>query len=311
MITLNYALDTYLSMRRTLGFKLDYDETLLKEFLRFLDDHGAEYITIDLALQWAIQPQNAQPAYWIHRLSIVRLFAQYHSALDHRTEVPPVGLIPGKYHRRAPYIYNDTEISQLIDAAGHLPSPNGLRAATYSTLFGLLAVTGMRIREPISLDLKDVNLKKGILTILHTKFRKSRLVPIHPSTQEVLFKYRKLRDEIFPHTLSQSFFLSEKGLSLTHWSVRSTFVKVSHEIGLRKTGDSYGPRVIDFRHTFAVKTLLKWYKDGFDVECQMPKLSTYLGHKHVNDTYWYISAVPELLNLAMIRLNKVEGGLLK
>ena len=258
-----------------------------------------------------MEPRHAQPAYWVRRLSMVRLFAQYHSTLDHRTEVPPEGFISGKYHRTTPYIYNDTEISKLINTANSLPSPNGLRAATYTTLFGLLTVTGMRILEPISLGIKDVDLKQGILTIKHTKFRKSRLLPIHPSTQEVLIKYRKLRDEIFPHTPSKSFFISDNGISLTPWSVRYTFVKISHEIGLRKKGDSYGPRILDFRHTFAVKTILKWYKDGFDVECQMPKLSTYLGHQHVNDTYWYISAVPELLNLAMMRLDKIEGGLVK
>jgi integrase len=309
MIHIKDALDKYLRLRRGLGFKLQDEETLLPQFLQFLYERGVPYITTTLALQWATQPQNCLPAYWRSRLSMVRQFARFHSTLDNRTEVSPTGLLPFIYRRKNPYIYKDAEISSLIEAATHLPSPSGLRSATYSTLFGLLAVTGMRISEPIALDIHDVDLIRGILTIRDTKFTKSRLLPLHPSTCEALIKYTKFRDEIAPITASQSFFISEKGSRLTHYSVRYTFVKISHEIGLRKPGEHHGPRLHDIRHTFAVKTLLKWYKEGVDVESHIPELATYLGHTHINDTYWYLSAVPELLNLAMMRLDKIQGRL--
>lgn len=184
-----------------------------------------------------------------------------------------------------------------------------MRAATYATVFGLIAATGMRISEPIALDREDVNLTRGILTIRRTKFGKSRLIPVHSSTIDKLIKYNKLKSHIFPRPNSSSFFLSERGIRLTHWSARHTFIKLSREIALREQCDSHGPRLHDLRHTFAVKTLIKWYRSGVDVERHLPELAAYLGHKHVNDTYWYISAVPELLRFATIRLDTIQGGL--
>jgi integrase/recombinase XerD len=190
----------------------------------------------------------------------------------------------------------------LIEAARLLPSPRGLRASTYATLFGLLAVTGMRMSEPIALDRGDVDLTRGILTVRRTKFGKSRIVPIHASTQQELRQYLDLRDRLHPLVQTRSFFISERGDRLTEWSVRWTLVRLSHRIGLRGPGDSHGPRLHDLRHGFAVETLLRWYRAGVDVEKHLPELSTYLGHVHVADTYWYISAVPELLQLATLRL---------
>jgi site-specific recombinase XerD len=308
MNDLHAALDEYLTVRRTLGFKLRDEGTALPKFLHFLEKKGASYITTDLALQWATQPQNVLPSHWARRLTMVRIFAQFRSAVDRRTEIPPQGLLPYRYRRKTPYIYDDEEISRLLKAAIHLQSATALRALTYTTLFGLIASTGMRISEPIALDCKDVDLTQAILTIRCSRFGKTRLVPIHSSTVDKLEEYSRLRSRIFIRPKSPSFFVSERGTRLTHWSVRYTFVKLSHEIGLRAPHDSHGPRVHDMRHTFAVKTLLRWYQTGVDVERHIPKLATYLGHTHVNDTYWYISAVPELLSLATMRLDTIEGG---
>jgi len=310
MSELYTALQKYLTIRRQLGFKLRKEGTILPNFVFFLEQEGASFITRDLALRWAMQPADVHPAWWAKRLSIVRRFAQYQSAADPRTEVPPQGLLPHKYHRKAPHIYSDEEIKQLREAAKELPSKNGLRPHTYSTLFGLLAVTGMRMNECISLQCKDVDLTQGILTIVQTKFGKSRLLPLHPSVQYVLQQYECVRNRICPNPRDPNFFLSDSGIRLTGYIVRHTFIKVSRQIGLRGPIDSHGPRLHDLRHGFAVQTLLKWYRDGLDVELEIPKLATYLGHTHVSDTYWYLSAIPELMQLAIKRLNNLEGGTL-
>ncbi len=302
MSQLRTALKDYLTIRRQLGYKLHDEGSLLPKFVRFMKQQGASFITRDLALSWAMQPKNVLPAWWAKRLSMVRGFAQYLSAGDTRTQIPPQGLLPYRYRRRSPYIYRDEQIKQLIEAAQQLPSPIGLRPYTYSTLFGLIAVTGMRMGESIRLKCEDANFKNGILTINDTKFGKSRLVPIHPSTQRALEQYECQRNQIYPNPLDPNFFISDQGTRLTGCIARYTFVKLSRQIGLRAVSDSHGPRLHDFRHTFAVRTILNWYRSGVDVERQIPKLATYLGHTHVSDTYWYLSAVPELMQLAAKRL---------
>lgn len=309
MTELRKALEEYLAVRRALGFKLIDAGYLLPDFLSFLGRQGASHITTELALRWARQPVNVQPAHWGARLGIVRGFARYHAATDPLTEIPPQGLLPDRYKRKPPYIYSDSEIVRLIKVAKRLPSAAGLRPWTYSTLLGLLAVTGMRISEPIALDREDVDLTRGVLTVRQTKFGKSRLVPIHPSTQRVLRSYSRRRDLIHAQRKTPSFFLSDRGTRLTHWNVRWTFVRLSHQIGLRGPSDRFGPRLHDLRHRFAVQTLLGWYRAGAHVERHLPELATYLGHGHVTDTYWYLSAVPELLRLAAMRLEPTQGGL--
>lgn len=308
MSALQAALDEYLDVRRTLGFKLLEEGTALPKFLCFLEKENAPFITTALAVQWATLPENVLPVHWARRLAMVRAFARFLSSLDPKTEIPPQGLLPHRYHRKPPYIYDDGEIARLLQASNHLQSTTGLRAATYSTIFGLLAVTGMRISEPIALDRYDVDLAQGILTVRQTKFGKSRLIPIHSSTVDKLKEYSRQRDRLFSNLKSPSFFVSEKGARLTQWAVSWTFVKLSREIGLRAPGDKHGPRLHDLRHTLAVKTLLKWYQTDIDVERHLPELATYLGHTHVNDTYWYISAVPELVRLASLRLDRPLGG---
>ncbi len=308
MTSIGKAVEEYLAMRRALGFKLRLPGGMLRDFASYLKHEGASHITTDLALRWAKQAAEAQPAQWANRLGVARRFAQYLSASDPLTEIPPHGLLPHRYRRKQPYIYSDAEIRRLLRAARCLPSTTGLRAKSYSTLIGLLAVTGMRISEAVGLDDQDVDLAEGVLTITRTKFGKSRLVPAHPSTLRALRQYVRMRDRLCPPRSSGSFFVSERGHRLTDCTARWTFNKLSRETGLRGPTDRRGPRLHDFRHRLAVKTLVRWYRRGVDVEGRLPALSTYLGHAHVTDTYWYLTAVPELLRLAADRLEGPGGS---
>lgn len=308
MSVLSSAVDEYLTLRRTLGFKLAAVGHDLQQFVGFAESEGAEWVTTDVALRWATQSAKASPAHWARRLGIVRQFAQYCSALDPRTEIPPPDLLPYHYVRQSPSLYRDEEIAALIEAAARLPSPTGLRAATYASLFGLMAVTGMRIGEPIGLDRADVDLEQGSLSIRGGKFGKSRWLPLHPTATAQLARYAKRRDNLYPTPSTPSFFLSEQGARLTTWSVRATFVKLSHQIGLRAPEDHHGPRLHDLRHRFAIQTLLRWYRCGANVQQRLPQLAAYLGHAHVSDTYWYLSATPELLALAARRLEPDRPG---
>jgi integrase/recombinase XerD len=308
---LRKSLEEYLRIRRKLGFRLQEPGKLLHDFVVFIEKEGESFITTELALRWATQAIDCQPARSAARLGIVRRFAQYQNVIDPRTEIPSRELLPYRYYRRPPYIYTNDEIMRLIRAAEQLQSPLGLRAATYSTVFGTFAVTGMRISELVNLDRKDVDLMHGILTVHRTKFGKSRLVPIHPTSQKSLQEYDTLRRKIFPKPVTESFFISEQSTRLTVWTVRSTFVKLSRKVGLRGPHDSYGPRLHDFRHSFATKTLLDWYRKGVNVDRHMSELSAYLGHAHVSDTYWYLSAVPELMQLVSMRLEQAQKGGLK
>jgi integrase/recombinase XerD len=207
-----------------------------------------------------------------------------------------------------PHIYSDAEIDEILRRTQQLPSSKKLRAKTYTTLFGLLAVTGMRANEAVGLDRSDVNLDLGILHIRRTKFGKSRYVPIHPSTADALKNYTETRDHLFRASFTPAFFISERGSRITDCMARYTFAKLSQQLGLRSSskGHGRGPRLHDMRHRFAARTLINWYHDGVDVERELPKLATYLGHVHVNDTYWYLEAVPELLQLVTDRLIERE-----
>ena len=303
-------LNDYLSLRLAMGFKLSEAQRLLPHFIDFLEHQKVEFITTELAVKWATESHTVQPAEWAKRLSIVRVFSRFCSPHDPRTEIPPIGLLPFRPHRASPYIYSDTEIMELLQAAGQLPSPTGLRAHTYITVFGLLVVTGMRISELVQLENKDVNLDQAELTIRDTKFGKSRWLPLHSTTQHRLHQYALKRDHQYPIPYSTRFFVSEAGHRLTTCTVRDTFIKLSRKIGLRGITDSHGPRLHDFRHRFAVQTLLRWYQDGADVNQHLPELSTYLGHVKVADTYWYLTAIPELLQLAMRRSEQdLQGNL--
>ena len=310
MSKLRKSLEEYLALRRSLGYRLRSFDRPLHDFVSFVEQRGISYITTEFALQWAKQPKGVQAGHWSRRLCFVRGFAQYHSASDPRTQVPPQRLLPYRYHRKSPYLYSDRQIRQLLRGTRKLTSATGLRPYTYSTLFGLLAVTGTRVSEVISLDRDDVDLTEGLLIIRQTKFRKSRLIPIHRSTQRRLRWYARQRDRLCPCPKSSRFFVSDYGTPISKWAVRLAFLRVSRQIGLRGPTDSYGPRLHDLRHRFAVRTLLDWYRAGIDVEEHLSKLAAYLGHTHVADTYWYLTGTPELLELAAKRLGLPKGGLI-
>ena len=308
MICMRKAVKGYLKLRRSLGYKLRDHEVGLTNFVSFLERKRARHITTAIALKWATQHRGQKPAEWAKRLRFVRGFAQYFSAIDRSTEIPPPDTLPYRPSRAHPYLYSDQEILRLLKAATQIPSRNGLRPWTYYCLFGLLAVTGMRISEVLSLKCRDVDLAAGLLTIRHTKFGKSRLVPMHPSTRQTLVAYAHRRDCLFPAVGNSSFLVSDYGRPLEASAVRRIFYRLSRLIGLRGQSASHGPRLHDFRHRFAVEALLNWYHRGEDVERRLPILSTYLGHAHVTDTYWYLSACPELMNLATQRLEKRWEG---
>ena len=304
----------YLSLRRSLGFKLINAESTLQSFVAFAEKEATSYVTTDLALRWVKLSTAKEPATLADRLNIVRRFAIWRSAVDERTEVPPKNLLPYRYQRKPPYIYSDEEVEGLVGEARKLSSPKGLRAPTYATLFGLIAVTGMRISEAVSLDRQDVDLEECVLNIRESKFRKSRLVPVHVTTRDALSDYAAKRNQMFPVRQSAAFFVSERGTRVTQWAARDNFAVVSRQIGIRKKIKGKrvgcGPRLHDMRHRFAARTLVDWYRAGINVEREIHKLSTYLGHAHVNDTYWYLEAVPELLELATQKLmqEKKEAG---
>lgn len=304
MNTLTEAVKDYLCLRRSLGFRLVQAERLLHEFAAFMEHQEAPFITTERTLEWALRPAKAQPSYWAKRLTAVRLFARYRSATDPRTEVPPGGMLRSRPKRANPYLYTEDDISRLMKAATALPPPSGLRGRSYCCLLGLLAVTGMRIGEALALCSNDVDLHQGLLTIRSTKFGKSRLVPLHTSTQSALLAYARQRDTYLGHDTPGRFFVSERGRPLVAATVRRTFRGLCRQIGLHGSACSDEPRLHHFRHRFATETLLQWYRSGEDVERRLPVLSTFLGHARVSDTYWYLSARPELMHHAMRRLEQ-------
>jgi site-specific recombinase XerD len=305
------ALIQYIAVRRALGTQLREPAVTLGHFVEFLEREGAEFITIKLAIRWAQEPQNVQRATWARRLTMVRRFAAWLSVFDPRTEIPPKRILNARHRRNKPYIFTDKEIEGLMAEAARLPSPKGLRALTHVTLIGLLAATGLRPGEALALDLRDVDLQSGILAIRHTKFGKSRFVPMEGSTCAALARYVKRRNEVWGRRPVEGFLVSERGTRLGDCAVRRTFAKVSHAIGLRATAEGRrigrGPRLQDMRHTFATRKLIEWYRDGLDVGRELPKLTTYLGHVDVSHTYWYIEAVPELLHLATEQISQWGG----
>ena len=309
MKILKNAVDEYITMRRGLGYKLKYESKALSDFVAFLEREGSSHITTKLAISWAIIPKNVQRNWWAKRLSMVRNFAKYMSAINPETEIPPLDLLPCRYQRPTPHIFTNDEVVQILDAAKNLPPITGLRRWTYYYFFGLLSVTGLRLSEAINLDCKDVDLCQNILSIRDTKFNKSRLVPIHTSTSNKLKKYTQRRDTFLNKRSRNSFFVSENGKPLKVPTVLWTFRKIFKQLDLKSISGSTGPRSHSFRHTFTVETLLNWYQSGMDVEQCMPRLSTFLGHTCVTNTYWYLSAVPELLALTTALLEKREEEL--
>jgi integrase/recombinase XerD len=295
----------YLAMRRALGYKLVGEGQLLAGFVAFAEHAGATTVTTDLAVAWTNQTAGAGAAYRARRMRVVRSFARHLQALEPDTEVPPADLFPAGKHRPTPYVYTDADIAGLMTAARQLAPP--LRAATFETLIGLLATTGMRIGEAMALDRHDIDWPNQRLTVRDSKYGKSRELLLHPSTIDALAAYATRRDELSPTPAAQSFFVSSRGTRLTHPLIYPAFRAMLRQAGLDEMSAPRRPRVHGLRHTFAVNTLLGWSRDGGDVAVRMPLLSTWLGHAGPVGTYWYLSAVPELLAIAAARLETYAG----
>jgi integrase len=291
----------YLELRRALGFKLERAGLYLPDFVAFLAANRSPVITTALALRWAQQPPSSLPISWAGRLDAVRGFAKYQYAIDPRTEVPPSDLLPRGGRRPRPYIYTDREVATLMRAARRLTYP--LQAATYVTVIGLLAVTGMRIGEARALNDDDVDWERSLLTVNRSKFQKSRLVPVDRSTLFALRSYANRRDHVFPRRPTARFFVTCVGTPLVKSYFGYVFRRLVRTSGVGREGER-SPRLHDLRHTFAVTALRNAYRSGSDAEHRMLALSTYLGHAHPSSTYWYLTATPELLGLACRRLER-------
>ena len=303
MSSLSRTLCEYLALRRALGFRLYRPGQALEKFVAFAEHEGAAVITTNIALRWAQLPTKADDATRAGRLDLIRRFARYCYSIDPRTQVPPEGLLPHRRRRRSPHIWSHSEIVSLLVAAGNMRSPLGLRSLTYTTFFGLIAVSGLRISEALHLNDGDIDWAAGIITIRDTKFGKTRYVPLHPSTLLAMRRYRRKRDSL-PIQDKAAYFVTEHGTRLSESAVRWVFKRL-RKIAVKTPPPGFRlARIHDLRHTFAVQTLRGWYRDGSDVEAMLPRLATYIGHAHVNDTYWYLSAVPDLLNAAVSRLEK-------
>jgi integrase/recombinase XerD len=304
MTALRQALDEYLAVRRKLGFKLIRAGKLLPGFLDHLERTGSTFITTAAAIAWATQPCTAPPAWWAQRLVMVRGFAQHLQADEPRHQMPPLELLQHRRPRSAPYVYAPDEIGALMRATATLRSP--LRTATYAALLGLLAVTGLRVGEAIALDNADVDLRAGVLVIRKGKFGKSREVPLHPTATRALAQYARDRDRLAPRRRTPSFFVSVTRSRLFYQNVHEIFLKLIDAAGLA-VRTPRRPRLHDLRHTFAIQTLLRWHRAGVEVEAKLPLLSTYLGHIGPSTTYWYLTAVPELLAAATARLEQATA----
>lgn len=300
------AAEQYLCLRRKLGFAIKIEGEQLMRFARYADSSGHNGpLTIELAVHWASQSTKSNSTSHAKRLNIIRRFATHLHLTAPETQIPPEGILGPSYRRQTPYIYSHEEIFSLIRAARAVTPHGGLRPHTYATLFGLLACTGIRISEALNLSVDDFDAKKQMLVIVQGKFHKSRIVPLHHSTVDMLSTYDVLRQER-KHSVAKTrhYFLTERGTSLKYRSVFNIFHQIAADLGWMTGSPGRGPRVHGLRHTFAVNRLLQWYHDGENLDRRIPELSTYLGHQCVAHTYWYFTAVPELMAIAGSRFDQ-------
>lgn len=290
----------YLSMRRAMGHQLKGSEALLTRFVEHLDHAGAAVITTEHALAWATQPRGASPNWHAHRLAVARNFARWLRTIDALTEVPPADLLPHQKRRPTPYQFSVEDLTALLAATGSLGTE--LRRRTYHSLFALLSVTGLRVGEAIRLNRDDLDLHTATLLVRDTKFGKTRLVPLHPTTSHALRAYLKDRDRLHPRASTDALFIGGAGKRLERTTVNWVFRKVADNAGLKGGPGTRPPRLHDLRHSLAVNVMLDAYRGGADPRARLPLLATYLGHVHPGSTYWYLSAAPELMAIASERL---------
>ena len=300
---LDEALADYLRLRRALGYRLEREEQWLGQLIAHLRSAGSDRLTSELTISWARQPASAQPRYWALRLGCARKFARYLQTIDPGTEIPPTGVFPAPRHRPTPFVWSPEQIETLLNEAGQLRP--ALRALTCQTLFGLLAVSGMRIGEAVGLVRADVDFDAAVITIRHAKFDRPRLVPLHPSVNLALQRYATARDELCPQPCSDAFFLSSRGATLQRTAVDAALRALTTAMGIRTA--TVHPRAHNLRHSFAVHALTRWMREGGRVDERIGELSTYLGHVSPAGTYWYLTAVPELMELAAGRLQLPAG----
>jgi integrase len=306
-LSLTRAIDFYLSTRRSLGFALKPNEQLLRSLARYAETvHHRGPLTETLALDWVRLPQGANSGWWARRLGIVHRFARFWHEFDERVQVPPLGTFGPEGRRGQVHIYTQDEIGGLLAAASALPPAESLRPATFYTLLGLLACTGLRISEALHLQTGDFAPDTAILTIRRSKGGRSRYVPLKPSAAARLQDYRRLCQKHHPVLNTTAFFLSETGQALSYKQAARGFRFLRKQLGWTQ---SPIPRLHDLRHTFAVDRLISWQRRGdAQVEQKILTLATYLGHRNIRHTYWYLSAVPELLVLASKRLGNLSAS---
>ncbi|MGH2870960.1 MAG: tyrosine-type recombinase/integrase [Solirubrobacteraceae bacterium] len=305
MSALEQHLDDYLRLRRGLGYKLQRDGQILPTLIAYVRAAGANTITSPLAIQWA-SSTGAAPRTMAARLASARGFAAFLQTIDPATEVPPQGVFPTRYQRPAPYLWSGADIRRLLDAAGALEPP--LKSATMQALFGLLAVTGMRVGEVVAVGRDDVDLAAGVIRVGEqiTKHERARLLPLHPTSVDALRDYARARDRLCPRPSAQTFFVTADGDALDRHAVSRAMKKLTIQLGLRS--DVVRPRSHDLRHSFAVRTLIDCQQAGEQVDERIAALSTYLGHVAPSDTYWYLTATPELMERAAQRLDDRYGA---
>lgn len=300
-----HMVEDYLAFRRGLGFGLESPGWKLLAFGRYADRVGHQGpITIDLAVQWALSSRSSDPAHAARRLSAIRQFIRHRAAFDPGTEIPPAGLLGRGGRRKQPHIYNDAEVAALLEQASALVPSGGLRPKTYVAFFSLLVSAGLRLSEACRLAPGDVDLANGILMVREGKFRKSRLVPLHPTATQALTRYAAYRDACCDAPRSGGFFRTCGAPVLTRATVEKTFARIRKRLGWTAHGRARRPRIHDLRHTFVVRRLLRWYQDGAEVDRKIQALATYLGHAKVTDTYWYLSAIPELMAITSQRFER-------
>jgi integrase len=302
-------LQEYLTLRRAFGFQLNITGQQLQGFARFADRVAAgKPLTIEVALRWAQSSSTGKQISAARRLLILRPFARYLRTIEPRTEIPPNRILGSAQHRHIPHIYTDEEIRTLLHAATRLRPRDGLRARSFRAYLGLLLCTGMRPPEPLRLIRADVDFHRHTITVRQTKFSKSRIVVLHSTATKALQEYAHIRDRHVPHPRSSAFFLSDNGSAFTHKKAIWAFRYLRRQLGWAPQPGCRPSRLYDLRHTFVCRRLLAWQRDGVDVHVAMPSLSTYLGHVKVTDTYWYVTALPELMNTVSMRFERFVCG---
>ncbi len=306
--TMTTMVEAYLNHRRQAGFALEIEGAQLIRFARFAEQEGHRgTLTVKLAVQWATASRHPKPLTAARRIEVLRPFARYCQQFDPTIEIPPRGLFGAAHRRLTPHIFTDAEISALLAACTHLHPPGSRRGASCATIFGLIAATGLRISEATALARSDVDLKRGLLHIQHAKFGKSRWLPLHPTTTRVLQRYVQRRNCDPLAAGTAAFFVFDYGRSASTRSLEYAFQLLRRRLKWRARGGHPAPRIHDLRHSFVCHRLERWYAEGLDIDRHILALSTFLGHAKVTDTYWYVTATPELLAMAAQRFERPGG----